>query len=497
MLILLFLSLVMGEIPSLNQPLLASESDYGILALHGNSTDTAGDANIYFVDDLAMTNKIHVIVGVTDCLCAGFGDAEKINQLDYLAVRKYMFSFGIYLSYNIPHRAKCGLSQEAIQKRTSLRWNAVGTGLPVNGVHQSPWLFVPQHKPGEDWIEGPVIYAGMRDFRQHSYVASNSAQIYSTDKSGGILYVQGTVFMRPCLLWPWYTPWILDSYGADAYTLNLLPPFSITPYLNSSDAELFYETTAALKEKGVITDKHMANLKDNNYNSGNRAHVFRFQAIFVPHRFVGEFLTLLEGYKDTPLASYVYVPFIFQLLWDKNSWSHITSAQNNTIYATPQSLLSSCMGDTVEATMENINTEVVQQLSYFAYGWCGWPSPINEIAYIIKDEIKYITATSKRYILYHLYEFVFWTVVAMSGLCLIWCVRRRIYDLYLRVKLKFPSFQGYRKVNVPYIPNRQNHQTRNATYAMSEFERDGASGDDDFDDDDKKESIKAQTHMDV
>jgi hypothetical protein len=491
----LFLSVVAGEITSFNQPLLAAQSDYGILTLHNASTGVPQDANIYFVDSLDMTNKIHVIVGVTDCICAGFGDAEKINQLDYLAVMHYMFSFGVYLSYNIPHRAKCGLAAEVIQKRTSLYWNAVGTGLPVSGVHHNIWTPVPQHKPGEDWIEGPVIYAGMRDFRQHSYVTTHSDQIYGTDKSGGILYVQGTVFMRPCLLWPWYTPWILDSYGADAYTLNLLPPFSITPYLNASDAELFYETTAALKEKGVITDKHMANLKDNNGNSGNRAHVFRFQAIFVPHRFVGEFLVLLEGYKDTSLASYVYVPFIFQLLWDKNSWSHITSARNDTIYASPNYVLNSCMGDTVEMTMENINAEVVKQLSYFAYGWCGWPSPINQIAYIIKDEIKYITKTAKIYFMYHLYEVVFWIVVAMTGICFLWCIRRRIYDLYLKLKLKFPLFRGYRKMHIPYIPNKQNHQTRNATYAMSEFETDG--GDDDFDDDDKKESIKAQAHMDV
>jgi hypothetical protein len=496
--LLLFTCMLMAganEIPGLTDPLLASESDYGLLTLRNATTagGVAGDANIYFVDDFEMTNKIHVIIGVTDCLCVGFGDSEKINQLDYLAIKRYMYSFGMYISYNLPYRARCGLQPAQIQQRTSLYWNGVGSNTAVTGVHTSPWWPIPLHKPADDWVEGPLMYAGMRDFRQHSYVTSNQAAVYDNDKSGGILYMQGTVFMRPCLLWPWYTPWLLDGYGTDGFTINLLPPFTITPYFNGTDAELFYETTATLKEKGVITDKHIANLKDNNGNSANRAHVFHFQAVFIPHRFVGEFMTLLEGYKDTTLSPSVYVPFIFQLMWDKNSWSRLTQHNNNTLYASYQPVLNSCLGDTVQFTMENINTDLVQQLSYFAYGWCGWPSPISDISYIIKEEIKYITTTGQKYLLYHLYEVVFWLVVAMCGICLLWCVRRRVYDCYLKCKLKFPHLRGYSKMNVPhsYIP-----KTRDATYAMSEFSRDGAgnSSDPDFDDDDeddKKGSIKA------
>lgn len=476
LLLLAPLSLASNDIPGFKDPLPASQSDYGILTLRNATTDNSNDANLYFVDDLEMTNKIHVIVAITDCACVGFGDIEKINQLDYLAIRHYMFSFGIYVSYNIPYRARCGYHHEEVQARTSLYFNSVGTGMAVGGQINNQWMFIPQHRPHEDWIEGPVLYKGMDDFIHHSYVQNNAAAIYNTDKSGGILYVQGTVFMRPCLLWPWYIPWILDTYGSEAYTIKLVPTFSTTPYLNATEATLFYETVSLLKEKGVITDKHIANLKDNNKNMADKVRVFHFQALFIPHRFVAEFMTLLEGFKDTPLSSYVYIPYIYQLLWDKNSWYHLGSNVSNTIYASTHPLLTSCLGDTVEYTMENINTETAQELSYFAYGWCGWPSPISEISYVIKDEIKYITKTAKVYFMYHVYEFVFWTVVAMMILCGLWCVRRRIYDCYLRAKSKIKGGINYSKLEVPkaYVAEKN-------TYAMNAMKDDGGYDDEDED----------------
>jgi hypothetical protein len=489
MLFLLLAGLVMGrELPTLKGPLLASQSDYGIYMLRNES---ATDANLYFVDDLEMTNKIHVIVGVTDCLCVAFGDIEKINQLDYLGVMHYVFSFGIYVSYNIPYRAKCGLTPLQVGQRSSLRWNGVGTNLPSLNWRPNPWWPIPLHKPSDDWIEGPVMWAGMRDFISHSYVTTNSKVVYDTDKSGGVLYVQGTVFMRPCLLWPWYIPWILDSYGVDAFTIHLTPPFTLTPYLNATDAALFYETISVLTEKGIITDKHMANLKDNNDNMANRARVFHFQAVFIPHRFVGEFMALLAGFKDTSLCSSVYVPFIFQLLWDKNSWHHLTgAANNNTIYASTQPLLNSCLGDTVEVMMENVNQDLVQELSYFAYGWCGWPSPINQIAYIIKDEMVYLTKTAKIYFMYHVYEFVFWTVIVLLILGIIWCMRLRIYDAYLKCKLKFPSMEGYRKFNMAssYVAHDIRPNPKH-TSAQRDRQMDTFGRDDDSDENDRSINV--------
>jgi hypothetical protein len=467
-----------ADVPGFNDPILASQSDYGILTLHNSVTDNAYDASIYFVDDLAMTNKVHVIIGITDCICVGFSDIEKINQMDYLANMDYLFSFGVYVSYNIPYRAKCGRTREEVQKLTSLAFNSVGSGVPFPGFHQNIIWPIPLHKPSDDWIEGPMMYAGMRDFRNHSWVVNNQKTIYETDKSGGFLYLQGTVFMRPCLLWPWYIPWILDSYGTDGHTINILPPFTTTPYLNSTDAELFYETTAILKDKGVITDKHLANLKDNNNNYPHRARVFHFQAVFIPHRFAGEFLTLLEGYKDTTLSSSVYIPFIFQLLWDSNSWSQFGPNRNNTIYASPQPLLKTCQSPTIEDSMNEINTELVQQLTYFAYGWCGWWSPITKIEYIIKDEIQYIVKTSKKYVYYHLYEVVFFITVSVVGLCILLAFRRRIYDGYLWAKHRCAGFKQL-KVPTAYVPH---HSTTDGDGKLHPAYKMSALGDDDDED---------------
>jgi len=255
------------------------------------------------------------------------------------------------------------------------------------------------------------------------------------------------VFMRPCLLWPWYIPWVLDSYATDTHVIRLTPPFTAITYLNATDAEIFYEKVAALTASGIITDKHLANLKDNNDNIANRARVFHFQAVFIPHRFVQEFMALLAEFKDTALSPSVYVPFIFQLLWDKNSWHRLTSeANNNTIYASTQPLLTTCQGDTVEATMTNVNHELVQQLAYFAYGWCGWLSPL--------EEIEYITKTITKYVRYHIYEFLFWGIFSVLVLAVLWCIRRRIYDAYLKCKLRFPNMQGYRKFDLSQPPVR-------------------------------------------
>lgn len=381
--------------------ILASESDLGKFTL----ISSGNDAKLYFVDDMSMTNKIHWVMSVPDCHCIGTTDIQKINQIDYMAFTDYVFSFASYVNDgNFYDRLPCSLSTEDVQKKTSLAFNQVGSAsgndTAFRHVH-----FYPR-------IEGLVIAQGIRDFREHSHVRKHSKKLYETDKSGGFLFTQGVVYMRPCTLWPWYMPWLLDSYGDEHHLFKYTQPLVFSevrdiPYFDMADASLFNLIVEQMKTDLIITQKHLDNLADNT-GAVFYTNSFSFQAIFIPHRFTAEFLRLITPFATTRLSPYVYVPFVFQLMWDKNEWLRM-GYNNETMMAVPGKLLTSCDGHTVEDTMRNVNDDMAMGMYYFAY-YCG--------SYV---DIAYIVHNAKNYILLNLYMVTFYLVVAFVLLCL--CLR--------------------------------------------------------------------------
>ena len=418
-------------------PSLASQSDFGMFKLKSSGND----AHIYFKNKLDMVNKVHVIMSISFCQCIACSDIQKINQIDYMGAKDYVFSFATYVNDGKfgQNRSKCMLSTADLQARTSLAFNMLGTPQGLVATHRrqegSPQddpnsLFLDLLKEiiedgteGDTYlrrIEGAVLVKGITDFMHHSHVRANSKQIFETDKSGGILFTQGTVMMRPCMLWPWYEPWILDSYG-DAlsnthnYRFKYTLPYDQAtrnkniPYFTEDDAKFFNGIVDKMKRMGVIKDKHLANIQD---NTGSNVFVktFDFQAVFIPHRYTEEFVTLMAPFAVTYLSPYLYVPFVFEMMWDSNEWIQMRSERNNTIYAVHQRLLTTCMVANIDDTMLNINEPIAAEMFYFAYGWCGgYP------------DISYVVERSTMYVMYHFYEAMFFVFLSLI-LCVCCCM---------------------------------------------------------------------------
>ena len=365
---------------------LASESDFGKFeAVEG----------LYFVDNLALVNKVHLILSVPECDCIGAADVQKINQVDYMAFKEYLFSFGVYTN------SQCKLIPEVIEPRTSLH---------VNFFNNS--------------ISG--LYKGIVDFKKNTRVAQNKDVIFSTDKSGGILLTEGTVMMRPCMLWPWYVPWILDTYGESRLTMKWHPkvvidattPITYKDYFidTAADVSAFNTVTENMLKNKIIKDKHLANLEDNT-GSKDVVDLHKYEALFIPHRFTDELLTLLAPFQKTTLSPKLYVPFVFQLMWDRSEHNHWSthSGNNATIHADPRSLLKSCKGLTVDQTMANINEPVAQEMFYEPYMFCGGVNYIGDATYVIHR--------TQQYIVSHVYQTLF-IIFFLTSLLLVFCLFR-------------------------------------------------------------------------
>ena len=92
-------------------PSLASQSDFGMFKLKSSGND----AHIYFKNKLDMVNKVHVIMSISFCQCIACSDIQKINQIDYMGAKDYVFSFATYVNDGKfgQNRSKCMLSAPA------------------------------------------------------------------------------------------------------------------------------------------------------------------------------------------------------------------------------------------------------------------------------------------------------------------------------------------------------------------------------------------------
>ena len=485
--------------PLNSEPTMASESDFGMFHLHSEHKD----ASIYFKEDLTMINKVHAVISIPNCQCIGYSDVEKINQLDYLGSKDYLFSFAIYVNdgkFGL-NRSKCDLSVMDIQARTSLDFNLLGTPRELLVKRRQDMqdnydaiqaildeMFIDRDIAASEYdtyarrIEGAVLAKAILDFSRNSYVTSNKKTIFDTDKSGGVLFTQGTVFIRPCLLWPWYEAWILDSYadaqdGANNYKFKFTLPYDQAtkskniPYYNEQDATLFNKIIDKMKKDGQIKDKHLANFLDNT-GSSSLIKTFEFQSLFIPHRYTQEFLSLLAPFSVTYLSPYLYIPYVYQLMWDSNEWLHLRSDRNDTIYASRDNMLTTCSLPTIEDAMLNMNKTLAADMFYFAYGWCGG-YPID---------VRYVMERSKLFVMYHFYEVMFFLMLSLI-LCVICCVcNKTIAKGFNTACILFRS-----KIAGRYI--RLKTDRDNDMYPLTNAEKSMASMNNGPDDDDDNDTI--------
>ena len=429
---------------SCSDVLYANESDYG----HMHLIVAGNDANIYFNDKPDVYGQLHWMISVSDCTCLGTVEVQKKAQLDYMIFSGYLFSFSIYVNDGQFHpetRRHCGLSVDLIQQRTTLAFNQLGAPAP------SETVAVDNSQPYTDRVEGFALWKGMHDFYRSSHVQAHRNEILSHDKGSGFFFTQGTVFVRPCTLFPWFVPFLLDSYQQDHYLFQFTPELIESEvhgltYFNDEEATLFNSILDDMKQKGIVKDKHMFNLADNT-GATFYMRAFHFEAVFIPYRYGEEFMALLEPFAQTMLSPYIYVPFVFQLMWDKNEWSH-TKHGNDTIYATKESLLIStirgaCSAATAEAALTtNTNDQLAQNVYFFA-SWCG---SIFTIEYI-KDKFKH-------YVLYHFYRAVFFLILSICMCIFMICNRKRIVRWCARsylclcacFKCRFTKVKGYMRM---------------------------------------------------
>ena len=338
--------------------LLASQSDGGRMPYRGESDGSA--PHVYTSDNLDAIEKIHYISAIPDCRCVATADLQKLNQVDYLFFTEHVYSYAFYVNDGeIQQRRHCDLSPAQIAARTDLRVNRLGPVGSAQSGNDSFW---------EDRIEGVALHRGMRDFYGNKYIAANWDRIYSTDKSGGFLYVQGDVEMRPCMLFPWYAPWIYNDHSV-RHRVDLVAEGAWLPYMTPDAMAMFLDIVDAMHADGVLRPKHADNLDDNRDKAGKLS-VFSFHALFVPHRFAHEFLVMVGYFADTELCAYMYVPFILQALFDKDEWLYFSREnKNGTIQLAESPLLASCDGETV-AEMDT-DTRAAGDLYWHAYSACG------------------------------------------------------------------------------------------------------------------------------
>ena len=395
--------MVKGSLP----PPRASLSDGGVLKYRGGA--------IYASDMLDDIDKIHMVISVPTCECVAAVDVQKINQLDYMLDMGHLFSYAVYVNEGGFHdRSHCSIPHESVQRRTDLKFGVIsGDGMGV-GETSRP-IFAKR-------IEGTVLSKAIEEFNNHEYIKDNHAEIFGTDKSGGILFTQGNVEIRPCLLFPWYMPWIYDDYNTD-HVVNMSDlDGSEFLYYEAEDAVVFNEIVDDMKHSKVITQKHLVNLEDNT-GSEELLRIFSFQALFIPHRFTHEFNSLLRPFSDTGLSPFVYVPYVFQLMFDKNEWLHFQhSDKNETLRLGTWPLLVDCLGETVDDM--HVFDRAASDLHYYA-AQCGGGDSIFVVVEKIVTEIEIYTGMT-------VYRVLFFVLLSIVILCILCIFRRPIFEALRR-----------------------------------------------------------------
>jgi hypothetical protein len=361
----------------------ASESDMGRLVYRGPENGTG--PHVYVSKDTTAIDKIHFLISLPQCECIAMADAQKINQLDFMLSADHLFSFAAYVNAGgLADRRECDISAADMHRRTDLLVNVLP---PSVGAARSNSSFF------EDRIEGHVLYHGMADFYSNAYIDANHGEIFGTDKSGGVLFTQGTVEFRTCRLVPWYEPWIYND-GNTEIVLDYAKPHDDYVCYSEEMAAVFVSILAKMHREGAFKAKHVSNLEDNNHDTRNTVRAFPFQALFVPHRYGQEFVKMLRYFKDSGLCAHVYVPFVFQSLFDRNEWLYLTQEQHNqTLRVSDAPLLASCVADTVDDM--NVDNRVVRSMYWYNYGECGggW---VIAIEYIMRTVV---LSTGDNYIL--------------------------------------------------------------------------------------------------
>lgn len=402
-------------------PFTASTSDGGRLAYRGGA--------LYASANLDEIDKVHMVISIATCECVAAADVQKMNQLDYMLDRGHLFSYSVYVNEGGFHdRSACSLTHENVAKRTDLKFGVIsGDGLGVDEAVRP--LFAKR-------IEGAVLLKGIEEFNAHPYIKENSREIFGTDKSGGILLTQGNVELRPCMLFPWYMPWIYDDYN-NYHLVNISNPATAPVYYEEEDMVMFKEIVADMIHAKVIKQKHLDNLEDNT-GAVELVKMFSFQAMFLPHRFSKEFASLLKPFADTQLSPFVYVPYVMQLMFDHNEWLHfIHATHNETLRLGTWPLLVDCAGATV-AEMQ-VYDRAASDLHYYAYGWCGGDSFYVVVEKVV-TEIEMYTGVS-------VYRLLFFLLLAMVLFYITCAYRRPIFEcartMYRRNTHPSRSARGY------------------------------------------------------
>lgn len=421
---LLFLSVV-GGLP----PPRASLSDGGVLKYRGGA--------IYASDMLDEIDKIHMVISEPTCECVAAADVQKINQLDYMLEVGHLFSYAVYVNEGGFHdRSHCSLTHENVQKRTDLKFGVIsGDGLDVGEISRPIMA---------KRVEGTVLSKAIEEFNNHAYIKDNSKEIFGTDKSGGILFTQGNVEIRPCLLFPWYMPWIYDDYNTK-HTVNISAG-SDAPYYETADAAVFTEIVADMVQSKTIKTKHLSNLEDNT-GSTDLMQIFSFQSLFIPHRFTHEFNSLLRPFSDTGLSPFVYVPYVFQLMFDKNEWLHFKhDTHNDTLRLGIWPLLIDCLGETVDDM--HVFDRSASDLHYYAAQCGGGDSIFIEVEKIV-TQIETYTGMP-------VYRILFFLLLSIVILCILCIFRRPIFEYFRRLRrgTRKPGYTESKKQNSGYEAGR-------------------------------------------
>lgn len=371
----------------------ANESDYGKLVLR----NVGNDANIYFLHDTNVISRVHWVMPIVKCECAGLADVHKKTQLDYLVFTSNILSYAVYV--NDHSSGGCTLNALDIQLKTSLMFNQLGA---LHNVYTD--------------FSGPILYRAMSDFFAHSYVKKHQDEVVDFTKDGGVMFSRSTLFMRPCNIMPMYLPWMLEGEAIGNKTIVISLSDSCVGQsgdfdgITAAELDVFCNVVLKLQLDNIIDNSNFDTLQTNT-GSPNIMHSFHWSALFVPFKHIPVFMQILEPFSKTAVSPDIYIPFIFQIMWTDASWSRLQS-DNTTMYAVDDSLLRTCDGKTAVDSLNNVNSGVASDLVFFA-SWCG--------TYISVD---YIIRSMKHFVAFHFFRAMFYIFVSIL-LFLMVCVYRR------------------------------------------------------------------------
>lgn len=329
----------------------------GKFVYHGTESN-----HMYVSPNMELTNKIHHIAVPTpnDCACVGAADVTKAHLIDYIDALELIYSF----SFFVDSGDNCELQKEDMAYRT--RWKVNFVNLRQTGFNK-----------------GTVLYRGMKDFYRNPYIVENSEEIFSTDKSGGIMMTWDNIELRPCRLFPWFMPWIY-THNSTKTRVN----FSNGNYsglFGADEMEMFFGLYEDLVRQNLIKAKHTVNLEDNTGNSW-LIDSFDLDAVFIPHRFANEFMQLLGPFAETDLSPQLYVPFVIQSMFDRNEWIFMSDeTHSGTIRVASRPLLDTCKN--VTADQMDVNVQAARSLYNYGFFECGGIFAEIEHAIVVIEEI--------------------------------------------------------------------------------------------------------------